>query len=195
MGYNKGTTSREQIIESSAAVVLEKGFSATTMADLTQAANTSVGKFTHHFPSKEALFEALFKHLMDRFEAGPLVILGDKKRTSKERIAGFLDGIYELYAVRPHLVGCPIGHAAGDSGGVTAAMKERTVQFLERTAKLFERAFRDMQEPPAVAKAKAALFVNSWQGSVVLARAGGGLRHVKNVFRSLKTMVEYEPAA
>jgi TetR/AcrR family transcriptional repressor of nem operon len=195
MGYAKGTTSRERIIESSVSVVLEKGFSATTMADLTQAANTSVGKFTHHFPSKEALFEALFGRLLDHFEAGPLALLGDRKRSPIERITGFLDGIYALYAIRPAFVGCPIGHAAGDSGGVTVRMKERTLQFLNRTATLFERAFREMQDPPDIAKAKAALFVNAWQGSVVVAKAGGGLRHVRSVLGSLKTLAEYSPAA
>jgi AcrR family transcriptional regulator len=195
MNYRKGLTSRDRIIKSSVSVVLGKGFSATKMADLTRAANTSVGKFTHHFPSKEALFEVLFGQLLDRFEAGPLTVLGDKKRSSEERIVGFLDGIYDLYAARPASVGCPIGYAASDFEGVTVAMKERSIQFLNRAATLFERAFREMRDPPAIAKAKAALFVNSWQGCVVVARAGGGLRHVKSVFRSLKILAQYSPAA
>ena len=195
MNYRKGATSRERILKSTASVVLEKGFSATTMADLTQAASTSVGKFTHHFPSKEALFEVLFSQMLDRFEAGPLAVLGDETNPSEQRITGFLDGIYDLYAAHPDSVGCPIGHAVNDFDGVTAGMKKRSIHFLNRTATLLERAFRDMRDPPAIAKAKAALFVNSWQGSVVVARAGGGLRHVKSVFRSLKTLAQYWGAA
>jgi AcrR family transcriptional regulator len=195
MNYRKGATSRERILKSTASVVLEKGFSATTMADLTQAASTSVGKFTHHFPSKEALFEVLFSQMLDRFEAGPLAVLGDETNPSEQRITGFLDGIYDLYAAHPGSVGCPVGYASSDLNGVTAGMKKRSVQFLNRTATLFERAFTDMRDPPAIAKAKAALFVNSWQGSVVVAKAGGGLRHVKSVFRSLKTLAQYWGAA
>jgi len=34
------------------------------------------------------------------------------------------------------------------------------------------------------------LFVNSWQGSIVVARAGGGLEHFRKVFRDLKEMVD-----
>ena len=72
MGYDKGKLSREQIIQAGAAVVLAKGYAATTMADLTQAAVTSAGKLTHHFPTKGSLFEAIFGSLMEGMEAGPL---------------------------------------------------------------------------------------------------------------------------
>jgi hypothetical protein len=34
------------------------------------------------------------------------------------------------------------------------------------------------------------LFVNSWQGAIVVARAGGGLEHLRKVFRDLKEMVD-----
>jgi len=44
-------------------------------------------------------------------------------------------------------------------------------------------------EPPAIALAKANLFVNSWQGAIVVARAGEGLKHIRKVFRCLKEIV------
>jgi hypothetical protein len=55
--------------------------------------------------------------------------------------------------------------------------------------RLFETTFRDLGEPPAIALAKANLFVNSWQGSIVVARAGG-LEHLRKVFRDLKEVVD-----
>jgi hypothetical protein len=45
-------------------------------------------------------------------------------------------------------------------------------------------------EPPAIALAKANLFVNSWQGAIVVARAGGGLEHLRKVFRNLKEVID-----
>ena len=186
MGYDKGKLSRGQIIEAGAAVVLAKGYAATTMADLSDAAHTSAGKLTHHFPTKGSLFEAIFESLMTHFEAGPLATLADASRPPKERIHGFLDGIYPLYARQPNPIGCPVGHAAGDSDGVSATMKEKALKLLQRTTSLFEKAFRDLGEPPVIARAKANLFVNSWQGAIVIARAGEGLGHLRKVFRDLK---------
>jgi TetR/AcrR family transcriptional regulator, transcriptional repressor for nem operon len=189
MGYDKGNLSREQIIQAGAAVVLAKGFAATTMADLSHAAHTSAGKLTHHFPTKDSLFEAIFQSLMARFEIGPLAVLTDASRSPKERIQGFLDGVYQLYAAQRDVIGCPVGHAAGDSEGVSAPMKQRALKFLQRTRGLFEKAFRDSGESPAIARMKANLLVNAWQGSIVVARAGGGLEHIGKVFRDLKAMV------
>lgn len=189
MGYDKGKLSREQIIEAGAAVVLAKGYAATTMADLTHAAHTSAGKLTHHFPTKGNLFEAIFESLMEELEAGSLAILADATLAPKERIHGFLDGMYKLYAKQPDPVGCPVGHAAGDSDGVSAEMKEKALKTIQRTTSLFDQAFRDLGETPAIARVKANLIVNAWQGAIVVARAGEGLEHIGKVFRYLKAIV------
>jgi AcrR family transcriptional regulator len=108
MGYDKGTLSREQIIQAGAAVVLAKGYAATTMADLAHAADTSAGKLTHHFPTKGSLFEAIFESMMARCEVGPLAALTDASQPPNERIHGFLDGAYKLYAIQRNTIGCPV---------------------------------------------------------------------------------------
>ena len=192
MMYEKGKLSREQIVKTAASVLLAKGFSATTMTDLTEAAQTSAGRLTHHFPTKALLFEAAFQQLMAQFEMGPLECLSDTTVSPKDRICGFLDGVYRLYAGQAGLVGCPLGHAAGDLEDVPFPVKEQSLQFLERVNTLFEKAFRDLHESPSAARTKAVLLVNAWQGAVVIARAGAGLKHVRKVFRILKESVESE---
>ncbi|MGB6688251.1 MAG: TetR/AcrR family transcriptional regulator [Terracidiphilus sp.] len=189
MGYDKGKLSREQIIEAGTGVVLAKGYAATTMADLSHAAHTSAGKLTHHFPTKGSLFEAIFGSLMEGMEAGPLATLADTALSPKKRIHGFLDGMYRLYAKQPNPIGCPVGHAAGDSDGVSAVMKERALKTLQRITSLLDEAFRDLGETPGMARVKANLFVSAWQGAIVVARAGEGLEHIGRVFRYLKEIV------
>jgi TetR/AcrR family transcriptional repressor of nem operon len=189
MGYEKGKQSREQIIDACTGVVLAKGYSATTMANLSEAAHISAGKLTHHFATKGSLFEAIFESLTSRFEAGPLTTLADDSLPPTERIHGFLDGLYQLYARQRNLIGCPLGHAAGDSDGVSATMKAKARQILQRSTGLLEKALSDLGNPPAIARAKANLFVNSWQGAIVVARAGEGLEHIRKVFRFLKDIV------
>ncbi|HEY1501931.1 MAG TPA: TetR/AcrR family transcriptional regulator [Acidobacteriaceae bacterium] len=189
MGYDKGKLSREQIIEAGAGVVLAKGYAATTIADLSHAAHTSAGKLTHHFPTKVSLFEVIFGSLMEAMEAGPLATLADNTLSPKKRIHGFLDGMYQLYAKQPNPIGCPLGHAAGDSDGVSPAMKEKALKILQRITSLFDAAFRDLGEAPGMARVKANLFVSAWQGAIVIARAGEGLEHIGRVFRYLKDIV------
>lgn len=180
MSYYKGKLSRKQIIEAGAKVVLAKGY---------DSANTSGGKLTHHFPTKGSLFEAIFERLLSDFESGPLARLADMARSSQERACGFLDSMYALHAMERHLVGCPRGHAAADSDGVSSTMKKQTLEAVQKTTSLFERAFRDLRQTPALSKAKAQIFVSARQGAVVVARSGEGLKHIERVFRSLKDIL------
>ena len=68
-------------------------------------------------------------------------------------------------------------------------MKQRALKFLQRTTSLIEKALRDLGEPPVIARVKANLVVNSWQGAIVIARAGEELEHIRKVFRYLKEIV------
>jgi len=81
-----------------------------------------------------------------------------------------------------------VGHAASDSDGVSAVMKEKALKTLQRITRLFDEAFRDLGDAPGMAR-KANLFVNTWQGAIVVARAGEGLEHIGRVFRYLKEIV------
>lgn len=69
-------------------------------------------------------------------------------------------------------------------------MKQRALNFLQKTTSLIEMALRDLGEPPVIARVKANLVVNSWQGAIVTARAGEGLEYVRKVFHDLKEMVD-----
>nr|MBA2293902.1 TetR/AcrR family transcriptional regulator [Actinomycetota bacterium] len=54
-----GTATRERILDEAQRLVLERGFSATTVDAVLAAAGTSKGAFFHHFPSKDQLGHAL----------------------------------------------------------------------------------------------------------------------------------------
>ena len=79
-------------------------------------------------------------------------------RMQKERICSlgvgfcFLDGMYRLYAKQPNPIGCPLGHAAGDSDGASAVMKEKALKTLQRITSLFDEAFRDFGDAPGLAR-------------------------------------------
>lgn len=185
MGYDKGKLSREQIMEAASVVILEKGFAAISLADLSGAAQTSAGKLTHHFPTKTMLFEAVFRELMLRYKAGPLALLGDASRLPRQRIEDFFGVIYVFYEAQCGPIGCPLGHAAGNAESVSPAIRLEAASFLEETEAAFEKAFRDLGHSPAAARAKAVVYVSSWQGAVVIARAGRGIACIREVFDSL----------
>ena len=52
-----------------------------------------------------------------------------------------------------------------------------------------EKALKTLQRAAGIARMKANLFVNTWQGAIVVARAGERLEHVGRVFRYLNKIV------
>jgi len=73
--------------------------------------------------------------------------------------------------------------------GVSAVLKEKALKTPKRFTSLFDEAFRDLGDAPGMARVKANLFVNTWQGAIVVARAREGLEHIGRVFRYLKEIV------
>lgn len=62
MQARTSTGTREKLLEAAFAVVRAKGYSATTVDELCQAAGVTKGAFFHHFESKEALGVAAAEH-------------------------------------------------------------------------------------------------------------------------------------
>ena len=65
-------------------------------------------------------------------------------------------------------------------------MKEKALKTLQRITSLFDEAFRDLGGAAGMARMKANLFVNTWQGAIVVARSGEGLEHIGRVLRYLQ---------
>lgn len=67
------TALRDRILDAAHDLVLARGFSATSVADVLQAAEASKGAFFHHFPSKTALGHAL----VERYAAADAAVLDE----------------------------------------------------------------------------------------------------------------------
>ena len=68
-----GAPTRERILDAASKLVVERGFTATTVDAVLDASGTTKGAFFHHFDSKAALGHAL----VERYAAGDLDMLED----------------------------------------------------------------------------------------------------------------------
>ena len=56
---------RRNLLDHAARIAAEKGITAVTVQAVSAAAGVTKGGFTHHFPSKQAMIDALFQQLLD----------------------------------------------------------------------------------------------------------------------------------
>lgn len=93
-----GSGNRRRILDTAERLVLERGFAATSVDAVIEAAGTTKGGFFHHFPSKALLGRAL----VERYAADDLALLEELTAQAEaagddpaERLVAFLDGFLE----------------------------------------------------------------------------------------------------
>lgn len=88
----RATPVRDRILDAAHGLVLEQGFSATTVDAVLDAAAASKGAFFHHFPTKRALGHAL----VERYAAGDRALLEDTMRLVEEQFDDPADQLIAL---------------------------------------------------------------------------------------------------
>jgi TetR/AcrR family transcriptional regulator, transcriptional repressor for nem operon len=146
-----GTGSRQKLLDASLALIREKGYTATSVDDLCEAAGVTKGAFFHHFKSKDALAVACATYWSEStgafFAAAPYHAHTDPL----ERVLGYLDFrkailagtlpeitclagtmIQEVYASHPDIArACEASicdHAAKIEQDIAAAMKRYRIR-------------------------------------------------------------------
>lgn len=92
-GRARSTSRRTDVLAAAAGVFLEKGYAGTSMAALAQAAGVQKATLYHHFPNKEALFEAC---VAEGFDAGTEALKSIRDAVDLEPAAKLSAAIDEL---------------------------------------------------------------------------------------------------
>ncbi|MET8653678.1 TetR/AcrR family transcriptional regulator [Nocardia aurea] len=163
-------STRENLIESTRALLWERGYVGTSPKAIQERAGAGQGSMYHHFSGKPALALAAIQRTADQMRervehalAGP--------GTAQEKIAAF------LAQERDVLKGCPIGGLTQDPDlmadpALRAPVEDTLTWLRERLTALITQA-REHGQQTAVpdAATTAAVIVATMQGGYVLARA------------------------
>ncbi len=93
---------RERILHTALDLFLRKGLEQTTIAEIAEAADVARGTFFNYFPTKEAIFNYLGRHLLERMVAS-LPPPGTERRPAKERLVEFFLPACAWHAANPAL--------------------------------------------------------------------------------------------
>jgi TetR/AcrR family transcriptional repressor of nem operon len=162
-------TARERLLDATAQQLWEKGYAATSPADIQRAAGVGQGSMYHHFAGKPDLARAAIERLASDLERETQTALAD--RAPLERALAYLD------REREPLRGCRVGRLLADADVVEdPLLREPVAGTLARVQSELADALREAQrdgtldpalEPDELAATLAAVV----QGGYVLARA------------------------
>jgi TetR/AcrR family transcriptional regulator, transcriptional repressor for nem operon len=165
---------KEEIVQAAVKMLHERGFNATGVQDITDAAGVPKGSFYNHFESKEALgLEAL-----ERYWDGALAsleTLKDENVPPLVRLKSYFRRLSEVARRVRYRPGCMIGNLSVEMSDQSPAIRERLASMLAKWSRAIEQCVKAAQADGSMrrdleAKAVAAFLLNSWEGAVMRAK-------------------------
>ena len=168
-------SNRERILSAGLKLVHERGFGASSVRDIVEAAGVPLGSFTNYFPSKEAfglqildLYFAKNRQVLDR-------TLRNGALSPLQRLHDYIRENTNAPASETTKIGCLFGNFSAESTYGSDAIRRRLVEIFDEIQAAIEACLREavrLGELPAETECEdiAALIVSSLQGAILLAK-------------------------
>jgi TetR/AcrR family transcriptional regulator, transcriptional repressor for nem operon len=164
---------REEIVQAGLKCLVEKGFNAVGVQEITDAAGVPKGSFYNHFESKEALG----LEIVERYGANQKrrEILTDPTAPPLQRLRRHFDRITALYADSHFTRNCILGGFSAELANQSEAIREGLRKLYGRWTKDIEATIAEAQTKGEIAnKTKAAdmaaFLLDSYEGALLRAR-------------------------
>ncbi|MDX3854730.1 helix-turn-helix domain-containing protein [Streptomyces sp. AK02-01A] len=156
--------SRERLLQATVELVAERGYEATTLADIADRAGSARGLVSYYFPGKRQLLQSAVHRLMHRtLEAG----LRREPSTDdgRELMARAIDAILGLAADSPVLMRTHMAGILGAEGFVQCPEQQRLARLLHETMAAYGSSDPDSDYPMLRALLMGAVFAMLMPGA------------------------------
>lgn len=169
---------KEPILAAALKVLQQKGFNATGVQDITEAAGVPKGSFYNHFESKEALgIEALERYWQGGLNS--LKILEDTDVAPVGRLKAYFHKLNLRARKLEYRPGCFIGNLGAEISDQSPVFRKRLATIFGVWSRAIEACVREAQadgslRPDLDAKTIASFLLNSWEGAVLRSKVDRG---------------------
>jgi TetR/AcrR family transcriptional repressor of nem operon len=169
---------KEPILAAALKVLHRKGFNATGVQDITDAAEVPKGSFYNHFESKEALgIEALERYWQGALNS--LKSLEDADVAPVVRLKAYFHRLNLMARKLEYRPGCFIGNLSAEMSDQSPAFRKRLAAILAIWSRAIEACVKEAQADGSVrrdldAKTIASFLLNSWEGAVLRSKVDRG---------------------
>jgi TetR/AcrR family transcriptional repressor of nem operon len=163
---------RRRLLTAGLDLVHARGFAASGVKDITDAAGVPKGSFYAYFPSKEAFAAAILEHYWSDIEARLLPILAAKGLPQK-RITRFFHALADEHEAGDFLLGCLIGNLSLELGGSSEPVRAELGRILDRWSTALTTCVHAGQDDYGSIRADldagelAALLIEAWEGAAL----------------------------
>jgi TetR/AcrR family transcriptional regulator, transcriptional repressor for nem operon len=161
---------RRRLLAAGLDLVHARGFAASGVKDITDAAGVPKGSFYAYFPSKESLAAAILEHYWSDIKARLLPLL-QQRGPAQRRIRRFFHALADEHEAGDFLLGCLIGNMSLELGGSSEAARSELVRILDDWNEALTECIRSRQgddvRSDLDAGELAALLIEAWEGAAL----------------------------
>jgi TetR/AcrR family transcriptional regulator, transcriptional repressor for nem operon len=167
---------RRRLLDAGLALVHARGFSASGVKDITDAAGVPKGSFYAYFASKEAFAAAVLEHYWSDIETRLVPILSSGEAgdgTAQQRITRFFHCLADDHEAGDFLLGCLVGNLSLELGGSSEPVRAQLVRILDRWDEALTACLRSGQDGAGDVRAHldaaelAATLIELWEGAAL----------------------------
>jgi TetR/AcrR family transcriptional repressor of nem operon len=188
-------STKEKLLDAGQRLMLERGFTATTLDEICAEAGLTKGSFFHYFKGKEEFGAAVLDHYwtvgQQSLQSAPYVQLADPL----ERLHGYLD-LFIALAWDPHIENsCLFGNFSQEVAPTHDGLRAVCAHGFARWAEQIARDLDDAKRTHAPAAAFDSVSVAEhliavYEGSLILAKAKGGAQVLEENIEHFRRYLE-----
>lgn len=191
---NKGERTRQQLIEKAAGLFNQRGYEATSIADVMAATGLQKGGVYRHFDSKEELALAAFDYavgtMRQRFADALSCVV-----EPHDRLRAIIK-VYERIPVDPPVPGgCPILNAAVEADDANPVLRQRAAAVMDDMRRVIKRTVREGQRagkmrPEVAPDTVAVTLICTLEGAVMMSKLYGNQNAMRLAVRHLEQYLD-----
>jgi len=164
---------RDNILSAGLEALHGRGFNATSVQDITEAAGAPKGSFYNHFASKEDLGAAVVEHYAARLEKRG-AILSDAALPPLTRIRGHFEALIASGRF-PDAPGCLLGNFGAELSNQSPVIRSRVAVAFDEWTRSLARVVGEARDAGDLSvntdpEATAAFLIDAWEGAVLRAK-------------------------
>jgi TetR/AcrR family transcriptional regulator, transcriptional repressor for nem operon len=179
---------KDDLIDAALVTFHRRGFHASGVQDVADAARAPKGSVYNHFSSKEEIAREALRRYWERGAEPVTAVLADEARPPVDRLNAFFTELHGLTMRNGAQYGCLIGNFSAElapqSDALRADLKTVLTQWREAVAACLAegqamRTIRDDMEPGALAD----FLLDAWEGAILRNKVDGDGRSIERFFK------------